>query len=281
MAGRQRKEPLKAKNNKKGDDSAKNTLIIVALIGAISTIVAALFSFPPFQRLFDTTPTSISVPTFVETAIPTGGVFPTLAQTPSSSLTPANIGGKLFEETFTNNRNGWFVDSENSSITAGTYKHTVSCPLETTESYCELYLEVPYTFPKNFRIDMDATVIETSTGSDIALGFQVRRKTKDHYYVKYFMTQGLYQLNIVFKGKTFRIIPDTPTTIIDKNLGAKNKLGIKVQDFLFTPIINDQELGGAEDGNLPNAGKTYLIISVSRGHSAIIEFDNLIVWEVR
>ncbi len=128
---------------------------------------------------------------------------------------------------------------------------------------------------------MDTTVIESSTGSDIALGFQVRRKNKDYYYVKYFITQGLYQLNIIFKGKTFRIIPDTPTSIIDKSLGAKNKLGVKVQDFLFTPIINDQELGGTQDGNLPNAGKTYLIVSVSKGYSATIEFDNLIVWEVR
>jgi hypothetical protein len=74
---------------------------------------------------------------------------------------------------------------------------------------------------------------------------------------------------------------DTPTNLITKGFGFTNKFGIEVVDNIFTPVINGQELLQGEDGNLPNPGKTYLIIYLSRVHSATIQFDNLTVQEVK
>jgi len=103
-----KQHPLKADNPKPRKVDAKktilsgkpNTAIIVALIGLVGTICAALISSPLLATLFDRTPEPtmvVSVPT--ETTTPTPSNTPTKAFTPTQTKT--SIPSKTPTRTFT------------------------------------------------------------------------------------------------------------------------------------------------------------------------------------
>jgi hypothetical protein len=197
---------------------------------------------------------------------------------PSASPTPP-LGSTLFEDTFIDNRNKWYTD-HSYQIVGGKYKMSVSCPNSSDPSAppgCGTYLRMPYTFPKNFRLEIDTTVVDSSAGASVVIGLQVRRNEDDFYRVHYFTTDGYYQMDAIFQQNTHRLIPIVPLDLISREIGQTNKVGIELKDFVLTPLINEQELASVEDGNLPNAGDSYLVIVVSRKHLATVEFDNLVI----
>jgi hypothetical protein len=274
MARKQRKKQPKAEGNN------ANVQIIVAIIGVIGAIIVALFSFPPFQRLFDPTPTNITTSTPAGTVTSTGLVPPTpsaLTVTPAS--TPLPIGRILFRDEFIDNKNKWYVKGDEAKIIAGKYTHKISCPSDYASNYCGVYVDVPYSPPKNFRIEIDVAILETSTDADVAIGFQLRRSGRDHYYLNYFITQGFYYLGIASRGSTNLIIREKSTDVINRDIGAINRLGIRMHDFMITPIINGQAMESGEDGTLNNPGKLLLVMLISRGSSVTMEFDNILIQE--
>lgn len=275
MARKQRKRQPKSEGNN------SNVQIVVAIIGVIGAIIVALFSFPPFQRLFEnnTTPTNITTSTPVGTVTSTGLVPPTSALTVTPASTPLPIGRTLFRDEFIDNKNKWYVKGDDAKIIAGKYTHKMSCPSDYASNYCGVYLDVPYSPPKNFRIEIDVAVLEASTDADVAIGFQLRRSGRDHYYLNYFITQGFYYLGIASRGNTNLIIREQPIDLIKRETGAVNRLGIRMQDFMFTPIINGQAMESGEDGTLNNPGKFLLVMLISRGSSVTVEFDNILIQE--
>lgn len=113
---------------------------------------------------------------------------PTQTQTDTPVLPPGS--DLLFEDNFIDNRNGWYTASANPNITGGKYTHKATCPADYVSYYCGTYLMVPFSFPKNFKLEIDATILESSVNGDVGIGFQLRRNGLDHYYINYYITQG-------------------------------------------------------------------------------------------
>ena len=64
-------------------------------------------------------------------------------------------------------------------------------------------------------------------------------------------------------------------------MGEPNKLGVEMKGRLLTPLVNWQEIPSTNNGNIPEAGDSYLVILVTRGSSAELQLDNLAVQEVK
>ena len=129
-------------------------------------------------------------------------------------------------------------------------------------------------------MEIDATVMKASSDASINVAFEVRRKA-EYYYIDYSITDSHYQLSRISQYGIFDILPETSTDFIKKAVGDTNQLGIEVKDTLLTPLVNSHELAPAHDGKIPNAGDSFLVIWVARGGSAELQFDNLIVQEVK
>lgn len=262
--------------------------VIVVIIATIGSILVALINIAGNLALKQTeihvTQTAAANIDSVSelTHIPASA---TLSDVSTKTLDPTLIQPLepkiLFEDTFVDNHNDWYVASVYSNVVGGKYTHKVTCPTDYGSYYCGTYLEIPFALPKNFQLEIDVTILESSANADVAIGFQLRRKDQDHYYIIYFITQGFYQLSIAHNGSQFKLIPNVFTDLIERESESSNRLGIVLEDTLLTPIINGEDMTQAEDGNLPNAGKTYLMLFISRGHAATLVLDNIIVREVK
>lgn len=268
-------------------------LIIVALINRSTAITTALKPIE-FTQTAEARHTAAAMKT--QTVI-TASTLATIQAAPENSTTTPTVSEALtlpssptpfmaetiFEDSFIDNRNNWYIDSAFPNITGGKYAHKLSCPSNYVTFYCEAYvLEIPFTFPRNFQMDIETTVLETSPDAHIAIGFQLRRNDNSNfYYINYFIPKAFYEFKILNKGIPFSLIPETSSTLIKTELGATNKFGIEINDLIFTPIINDQRLDQIEDGNFPSAGRSYLVMIIARGEFAIIHFDNLVVRGVK
>jgi len=263
-------------------------LIIVALINRSTATLPAEFTQTAEARhtlnamtsqasqasLITLAPTETSIPLHISSPITTSTWTPD-ASTATSAPTI------IFEDSFIDNSNNWYIDNSTSYIAAGKYTIDVSCPNNYDSFYCGTYIKIPFTFPKDFRMEMDVTVLESSSDANIAIGFQVRRRNYDQYYINYFITDSYYSLKLVYNNRYLEIIPKTSTNLISKELSSINRFGIEVQNSIFTPIINGEILPQGEDGNLINAGDSYIEIFITRGNSAMLQFDNLAVQEVK
>lgn len=187
----------------------------------------------------------------------------------------------IFEDTFVDNLKNWVISSSYPYIGAGKYNFLVECPANYSADFCGTHVKVPFVFPANFHMEIDLTVLESSTNAKVGLGFQVRKNKDNLYYINYFITDLYYLLRSAYNTKDIPIIPKTSTDLIENELGSTNRFGIEVQDSKFTPIINGYRLSQGEDWNLKNAGDSYLVIYISRGHSAMLQFDNIVVQEVK
>ncbi len=215
-------------------------------------------------------------PISTQTITPTNIVTPTY--TPTSTSLSSTI---LFEDAFIDDRNNWFTTSGYPYIGAGKYNFSVGCPASYDSFFCGTYVNIPFEFPKDFHIEVDLKILQPSDDAQIALGFQVRRNDKNLYYINYFITDGYYSLRSAYNTKDMEIIPKTSTSLMNAASDSVNRLGIEVRGTKFTPIINGNRLSEGEDGNLPDSGQTFLVIYISRGSSATVQFDNLIVQEVK
>ena len=265
-----------------------SALIIVALINrSTATLPAEFTQTAEARRTLDAIIAQASqafllVLTPTETSLPLIILDSTLTPTwtPVASTT-APAPSTIFEDTFIDNRNNWYIDTSASLIAGGKYKIAVSCPTDYVSFYCGTYIKIPFALPKDFHMEMDITVLESSSDANIAIGFQVRRRNLDQYYINYFITDSDYSLRLAYNKRYLEIIPKTSTDLILRELSSINRLGIEVQNSTFTPIINGKILPQGEDGNLVNAGDSYIEIFISRGNSAMLQFDNLVIQEVK
>lgn len=254
--------------------------VFVLLASILTPLIEHWLEQPPIVPTLIQSPTPI-IATDAGTIVPTDSIpSPTTTWTPIPSLT-APAATTIFEDTFIDNRNQWAVESSSSYIVAGKYTINVDCPASYDSFYCGTYIRIPFAFPKNFRMEIDTAILESSSEADIALGFQARRNGSNHYYIMYFIQQGFYQLNVTHDGNRFSLIPETSTDLIVNELGATNRIGIEINEILFTPILNGQKMAQVEDGTLTNPGESYILIFVSRGHSAKIQLGNLTIQEPR
>jgi len=259
---------------------------LFVVVGSGIFVLAGCISPPLVQEGADQpasvpTPFASSIPAPIKetetvTVVPTG-VIPMPTAMPSLAHADAST---IFEEPFIDNRNNWHTDSTLITIAAGKYNHKIDCPNSNVSPHCGTFIKMPFIFPRNFRLEIDATIIESSTGAGVMVAFEVRRNA-EYYYVNYFITDGRYQISRISEFGIFRIIPETSTDFIMTAVGDTNKLGIEMKDTSLTPLLNGHELAPAFDGKIPAAGDSYLVILVARGHSAELQFDNLVVQEVK
>ena len=140
---------------------------------------------------------------------------------------------------------------------------------------------VPFSFPKNFRLEVDVTAVELSAGTWIGIGFHARRNGDDFYYVNYFLKDRTYELRATYSQNNHGLIPKTSTNLMVQDVGSTNRFGIELNDTVISPILNGQKLAEGQDDHLPAAGDSYLIVYISKGGFAKIELDNLTVEEVK
>lgn len=208
-------------------------------------------------------------------------LLPIDTQTPTSAPTTVNIvSSVLLQDDFIDNRNGWLLLNEQfikSNIIGGKYKHIITCPLEYDAFYCGNYFLVPSLSSKNLQFELAATIKDISTSDgEVMIAFQLRRNDSSYYSV-YFRSLGQYTVNIIQNGSLAKLLEHTTIPDFSPNTDTVNHYGFSAIDTLITPLFNSQGLLSVEDGNINQAGSVYIAIFVSRGSSAIVELDNLVV----
>jgi hypothetical protein len=262
----------------------------IFIVGFGIYILTGCTLLPSAQDLPDqpaSIPTAISssATTPVE-GIETATAFPTeRLQEPTTTLTsiPSPIPAKAsttFGDAFDDNRNNWYTDPTLAEIVDGKYSHKVDCPNSNVSPDCGRFIKMPFTFPRNFRMEIDTTLVKSSTGASVTVAFEVRRGA-EYYYITYSITDSQYQIRRISQFGIFTIIPETSSDLIKTAVGSANNLGIEMENSTLTPLLNGQELAPAYDGKIPKAGDSYLVILVARGHSAELYFDNLTVNEIK
>lgn len=200
--------------------------------------------------------------------------------TPTALLSPVPSEASLpIEDPFNDNGNNWHTDPPLITVQDGTYNHTIDCPDSHVSPQCGTFIRMPFTFPMNFRLGLDTTLVSASPGASVLVGFQVRRSDIEYYFISYSLTADSYEISYISQNGQSGIIPETGTGLIETSAGATNTLGIEMMGRLLTPLINGQGIAPAQDGTIRNAGDTYLVILVARGHAAELQFDNLTVKE--
>lgn len=251
------------------------------MIGAILIITAMFLSSCGADQTdtpLDSTSTTIaSVPSVSATTGVTS--LPTvLTDTPVPAPSPAaSESSTRFEETFTDNQNNWYTKEALVTVMNGKYVHVLNCPDSSPSSQCGNFVNIPFTFPTNFRLQIEATLTKSSDGNGVMFGIQVRKSDEGYYYINYLITRGSYEMTRITQTGEFIILPETQTDLMKSAVGDTNVLGIEVNGAEFTPLVNDQELPPIHDGNIRTAGESYLVVLVERGHSAELQLDNLIV----
>ena len=129
-------------------------------------------------------------------------------------------------------------------------------------------------------MEIETIITRSSDGAGVIVGFQVRRSDDGYYYVNYGVTDGTYQMSRITQTGAFPILPETQTDLIAPTVGNTNILGIEINGAEFTPLLNGQALSLVQDGNIRAAGDAYLVVLVERGHTAELQFDNLVVQAV-
>jgi hypothetical protein len=201
---------------------------------------------------------------------------PTFTPTPLVSVAAAGD-ALIFEDTFIDNRNNWYTESPRVHVLAGTYTQAIDCPDSSPAAHCGNFIEIPFTFPGSFRMEIETTITRSSEGADVRVGFQVRRSDEGYYYVTYGLTGSSYQLSRVTQTGAFPIIEETQTDQIAPAVGDTNILGIQIKGAEFTPLLNGHEMAPARDGSMRTAGESYLVVLVERGQRVELQFDNLAV----
>lgn len=289
-----RKQKEKKDSSQPSNQESPLLKIAIAIIGAMALIIVALINrstatLPAeFTQTAEARHTSNAITSQVSTTVliktSTPDTIPSQAATSTwtpntHSVTPTST--VIFEDTFIDNHNNWHIDTSSSYIAAGKYVIDVSCPDEHDSFYCGTSIKIPFTFPKDFHIEMDITILNSSPNANVAIGFQLRRKSTDYYYINYFITDSFYSLRLTYDKRYLEIVPKTSTDLISKELNSTNRFGIIVQGTKFTPTINGMLLPQGEDGNLTNAGDTHIAFFISYGNSARLQIDNLVVQETR
>lgn len=201
-----------------------------------------------------------------------------LTATTATVPSPASFeGSTLFEEPFTDNHNNWYTDETLAAVMDGKYLHILDCPDASPASQCGNFVKIPFTFPNNFRLQVEATLTESSDGGSVMFGIQVRKSDEGYYYINYLPANSSYEMSRITQTGEFSILPATQTDFINTAMGDTNILGVEAHGAEFTLLVNSQKLPSIQDGNIPTAGDSYLVVLVDRGHSAEVQFDNLVV----
>lgn len=135
---------------------------------------------------------------------------------------------------------------------------------------------MPRLSSKDLRLEIDTAMKNLSPDTTVMLSFQFRRN-EGNYYTVYFRSTGNYTVNISYNSSLDKLLDETAIPGFILNSRATNRYGFSAINTSFTPLFNGQELLSVDDGNINRAGLVYIAIYVSRGGSAIVELDNLIV----
>lgn len=255
------------------------TLILSGIFALIGCAPTPLIQDPPEGSASLPTPSTSGGTTLIpenETAT----VAPSPTSTPPPSPTAAEV-ATSFEEPFDDNRNQWREEPNLLTVAEGKYVHQIDCPDTHVSPQCGTFIRMPFTFPRSFRMEIDATLVDASAGAGLLVAFQVRRSDVHYYFISYSITDGSYQMSYISQNGMTGIVPETPTGLIQTPLGVTNRLGIEARGFLFTPLINGQAADPVQEATIREAGDSYLVILVERGGSAELHFDNLVVMEVK
>ena len=138
----------------------------------------------------------------IATALPTATMPPaTSTQTPVPSPLPTQISAN-FGETFDDNRNGWYTDSTLVTIEAGKYIVRLECPSAHVSPHCGTFIKIPFTFPQDFRMEIEATIVKSTSGAEVLIGFQVRRSDV-HYFSSAILSQMAFIKSAIFLNTVY------------------------------------------------------------------------------
>ncbi len=264
-----------------------STTVLVALITAagivVAAIIGALGSYA--NKTIEIHATETAEARLAANAgfnLTTDMVAPAATVEPAVAATATAVQAKvIFEDIFSNNNNKWDLNNKDSLISSGKYVKKVSCTSADNSLYCGQYIYIPSPALENFQIEVDAKITDAPSYVDVAIGFQLRRNGRNHYYINYFINQGFYNLDLAYDGDILNVIDKTYTSKLDQSSTSVNRVGVRAEDTTFSPIINGEIFPSGQDGNLPSDGDLYLVIFIAEGQSAMIEFDNLAIYEVK
>ena len=143
---------------------------------------------------------------------------------------------------------------------------------------------VPGFTAKDFRLSVDATVVEASALS--AVGITFRRNDEGDYYTASFSTLGFYKVSAWENDESRTIRETTASDAIRLEEGVKNNFVIEVRGPIFFLYANGQPLGFVIDPTLSQTlsqeGRVGLEMTVlGTDETLTVDFDNLVIQAIR
>jgi hypothetical protein len=194
----------------------------------------------------------------------------------------------LVNDNFSDNGNNWITQEEeliSSYIYDGKYIHKISCPKDYVDEYCLYFIPVPDLNLRDFEIGFDATITKLSQNPRVIIAIFARKNENGYYYLG-FRNIGTYSFITHYLDADHSIVSSEVLGLYNRSNNSTNRYGMIVQDEFFIPKINGEVVCTENIGNGQcyirnkdnnDEGEIDIVLFISRGDSAIISIDNLIV----
>ena len=214
----------------------------------------------------------------------------TKAAVPQTNL-PAEVSpadtGVLFREDFSNNDQGWDLDSTSDEYGQTTReivdgRYVLTCT--GSQDYYIVLTSIPGFVEKDFILSMDVTVLENALASgDFSIEFSLREADgiAGRHYAFIFYNDATSYGEVWPTGNYEDLVSlweNESNSAIKLKPGVKNTVRIEAIGTTFSVYINDQLVRTVTDSTILDAGEASINLALNTpGQTAKVAFDNLVI----
>jgi hypothetical protein len=189
----------------------------------------------------------------------------------------------LFQDDFSTNSQGWWTGKYEDTpglsefeIVGGKYRQI----LKSKDDYSFVTIRVPGFSSKDFWLQVEATLVETSAqagNAGVIIRFR-RNQIQTQYYQVTFTNYGTFQVGLWQNEKWTTLQDWIPSQMINLEPGVPNTFAILIKGSIFTFYANGQKLTTVTDIALGEAGEIDLGIDLNEADQTLtVDFDNLVI----
>ncbi len=203
-----------------------------------------------------------------------------------AEIPPADT-GTLFREDFSNNDQGWDLDSTSDEYGQTTReivdgRYVLTCT--GSQDYYIVLTSIPGFVEKDFILSMDVTVLENALASgDFSIEFSLREADgiAGRHYAFIFYNDATSYGEVWPTGNYEDLVSlweNESNSAIKLKPGVKNTVRIEAIGTTFSVYINDQLVKTVTDSTILDAGEASINLALNTpGQTVKVAFDNLVI----
>lgn len=244
---------------------------------ATDTIVPTPTETATYTPTITLTPSSTRSPTI------TPSLSPTITPSPSPTLT--NI--VVFSDDFEELDGGWNLATQEYNYAVGAPQlvdHVLRLQAEFfTDSV--IWMDIPNVYERNFILEFEALFREPSNSRLVSIGVFFRRVENNDYYLARYFNTNEFAFNIANCNddttSPCKILSSTTTPSSEITLDRNQITIIRIDAFegVFTFYANGSLIGTFEDQSILEEGSMGIGIYGTGGNKAVVDFDNITIYE--